>query len=54
MFDVFSVGPLHCSRDPQIWKNTNVKLKLGPTALFTHLKIMLLQCFQFLVFNFQQ
>ena len=26
-------------------------LKLGPTILFTHLKIILLQCFQFLVFS---
>ena len=28
-------------------------LKMGPTVLFTHLKIILLRCFQFLVFNFQ-
>ena len=27
-------------------------LKMGPTVLFTHLKIILLQYFQFLVFNF--
>ena len=27
------------------------KLKIGPTALFTHLKIILLQCFQFSVFS---
>ena len=26
-------------------------LKMGPTALFTHLKIILLQCFQFSVFS---
>ena len=26
-------------------------LKMGLTALFTHLKIILLQCFQFLVFS---
>ena len=29
-------------------------LKMGPTALFTHLKIILLQCFQFSVFNFSK
>ena len=29
-------------------------LKLGPTILFTHLKIILLQCFQFSVFNNKQ
>ena len=27
-------------------------LKIGPTVLFTHLKIILLQCFQFSVFSF--
>ena len=27
-------------------------LKMGPTVLFTHLKIILLQCFQFSVFSF--
>ena len=26
------MGPMHCSRDPQIWNSTNFKLKLGPTA----------------------
>ena len=30
------------------------KLKMGPTILFTHLENILLQCFQFLVFSFQQ
>ena len=29
-------------------------LKMGPTILFTHLKIILLQCFQFSVFNFNK
>ena len=29
-------------------------LKMDLTILFTHLKIILLQCFQFSVFNFQQ
>ena len=27
---------------------------MGPTVLFAYLKIILLQCFQFLIFNFQQ
>ena len=27
---------------------------MGPTALFTHLKIILLQCFQFSVFSFNK
>ena len=29
-------------------------LKMGPTVLFTHLKIILLQCFQFLIFSFSK
>ena len=29
-------------------------LKMGHTVLFTHLKIILLQCFQFSVFNFSK
>ena len=28
-------------------------LKIGSTVLFTHLKIILLQCFQFSIFSFQ-
>ena len=39
---VFSVGPVHCSRDLQVRILANFSLKLGPTALFTHLKIILL------------
>ena len=35
----------HCSRTVQV-------LFMGPTILFTHLKIILVQCFQFLVFSF--
>ena len=27
---------------------------MGPTVLFTHLKIILLQCFQFSVFSFSK
>ena len=30
------------------------KLKMGPTVLFTHLKIILLQYFQFSIFNFNK
>ena len=32
---------------PQIIFLTNFLLKMGPTTLFTHLKIISLQCFQF-------
>ena len=42
---VFLVGSVHCLRDLQVRNLTNFSLKLGPTVLFTHLKIILLQCF---------
>ena len=50
----FCVGPVHCSRDPQVLFSAKTTLKLGPTTLFTHLKIILLYCFQFSVFNNKQ
>ena len=34
--------------------STTFSLKMGPTILFTHLKIILLQCFHILVFNFSK
>ena len=45
---------MHYSRDPQIFFKEKKTLKLGPTVLFTHLKIILLQCFQFSVFDNKQ
>ena len=36
---------MHCSSTVYIFKN----IKMDPTVLFTYLKIILLQCFQFLV-----
>ena len=47
----FLVGLMHYSWDPQIFFLAKTTLKLGPTILFTHLKIILLQCFQFSVFS---
>ena len=38
---------MHCLQDPQVQISTNFSLKLSPMALFTHLKIILLLCFQF-------
>ena len=43
----FSVSLIHYSRDLQVQNSATFSLKLGPTAPFTHLKIILLQCFQF-------
>ena len=51
VFSVFFVGPVHCLWDSQVQKNANIKLKLGSMVLITHLKIILLQYFQFLVFS---
>ena len=36
------VGSVHCSWDPQVLFSPKTTLKLGPIALFTHLKIILL------------
>ena len=48
------MGHVYCSRDLQVQKSTSFILKMGLTALFTHLKIILLQCFQFLIFSFSK
>ena len=45
------VGQVHCSRDPQILFSAKKTLKLGLTALFTYLKIILLQYFQISIFS---
>ena len=50
----FFLGLVYCSQEPQIRNLAKSTLKLGLTVLFTHLKIILYQCFQFSVFNFQQ
>ena len=42
---------MHCLRNPQTFFSAKFSLKMGPTTLFIHLKIILLQCFQFSVFN---
>ena len=42
---VFFLGLVYYSRDPQIRNLVKSTLKLGYTVLFTHLKIILLQCF---------
>ena len=42
---------VHCLRDLQTSFSVKISLKMGLTALFTHLKNILLQCFKFLVFS---
>ena len=44
-----SMGLMHCLWDPQTFFLAKFLLKMGPTALFTNLKIILLQYFQFSV-----
>ena len=47
----FLVGLWALFMGPTSRENANLTLKLGFTALFTHLKIILLQCFQFSVIS---
>ena len=43
---------VHCSWTHKLYFPTTFSLKIGLMALFIHLKIILLQYFQFSVFNF--
>ena len=45
------LGTVHKTHKHQF--SATFSLKMGPTVLFTHLKFILLQCFQFSVFRFQ-
>ena len=45
---------VHCLRVHKFHFLSIFSLKMGPTSLFTHLKIILLQCFQFSVFSFSK
>ena len=40
-------APMHCSLTHKFHFSATFSLKMGPTALFTYLTIILLQCFQF-------
>ena len=51
MAKYFFVGPVHYLQNLQIRNSLKFSLKLSPTALFTHLKIILLQYFQFLTIS---
>ena len=45
---------VYCSRTYKFHFLATFSLKICLTVLFTHLKIILLQCFQFSVFNFSK
>ena len=47
-------GPVHCLWTHKFHFLSIFSLKMSPTVLFTHLKIILLQCFQFSVFSFSK
>ena len=51
---VFPVGLVHYSQDPQTSFLLKLSLKIDLTTLFTYLKIIVLQCFQFLVSVFSK
>ena len=46
-FSTVNSAFVHCSGIHKFYFSTTFSLKICPTALFTHLKIILLQCFQF-------
>ena len=45
---------VHCLRTHKYYFLTIFSLKIGPMILFTHLKIILLQYFQFSIFSFSK
>ena len=52
--NVFLVGPMYCSRARKyffFFFFTKTTLKVGSIILFTHLEIILPQCFQFSIFS---
>ena len=50
-FQCFTMSFVHCSRDSQTSFFNKIFIKNESPVLFTHLKIILLQCFQFLIFS---
>ena len=48
-FSTVNSASVHCSRIPKLHFSATFSLKMSLTVLFTHLKIILLQYFQFSV-----
>ena len=48
-----SMYGVHCLRNHKLHFLVTFSLKMGPMILFTHLKIILLQCFSVFSFGFQ-
>ena len=53
-FSTMNSASVHCSWTHKFHFSATFSLKIGLTVLFTHLKIILLQCFQFSVLNFSK
>ena len=53
-FSTMNSALVYCLRTHKFHFSTTFSLKMSPTVLFTHLKIILLQCFQFSVFSFNK
>ena len=45
---------MYCSRSHKLYFSKTFSLKMSPTILFTHLKIILLPYFQFSIFSFSK
>ena len=52
-FSVVNSTSVYCLWTHKFHFSVTFSLKMGPTALFTHLKIILLQCFSVFSFSFQ-
>ena len=53
-FSTMNSAFVHCSRSHKFYFSAIFSLKMDSTVLFTHLKIILLQYFQFLIFSFSK
>ena len=53
-FSTMNSASVHCLRTHKFHFSVTFSLKMGPTTLFTHLKIILLQYFQFSVLSFSK
>ena len=53
-FSAVNSASVYCSWTHKFHFSATFSLKMGPTVLFTHLKIILLLCFQFSIFSFNK
>ena len=53
-FSTINSVSVHCSQTYKFYFLVTFSLKMGHTVLFTHLKIILLQYFQFSIFSFSK